>query len=110
MFKQHNSYHYCNPKPTVSASPGAQTTCSGNAITQIDITNPNNVAGTTYSWTRNNTVNLTGIPASGTGATITGSLTNNAATTQTTTFTITATANGCASVTTTVTVTVNAFQ
>jgi hypothetical protein len=98
-----------NPGPTVSASPSSQTVCSGTAITQIDITNPNNVAGTTFSWTRTNTVNLTGIPASGSGSPISGTLTNITNTPQTTTFTITATASGCSS-STTVTVTVNPYR
>jgi gliding motility-associated-like protein len=95
--------------PTVAASPTTQTVCSGTAISTITITNPNNVPGTTFSWTRNNNVNLTGIAASGGGSTINGTLTNNTAVAQTTTFTITATAgNGCVSSTTTASVTVDA--
>ncbi|MEI6885420.1 MAG: hypothetical protein WCO02_13095 [Bacteroidota bacterium] len=87
--------------PTVTASPVTQTICPGKAITPISITNPNNIVGTTFSWTRDNTVVLTGIPASGSGNTITGIL--NSSTPQaivTTTFTITATAGGCTSSTT----------
>lgn len=85
--------------PTVSATPATQTRCSGVAIGTITITNPNAVAGTTFTWTRTNTTNLTGIAASGTTATITGTLTDIATTQQTTTFTINAIANGCTSTT-----------
>ena len=95
-----------NPKPTVNATPATQTVCSAIAIGTITITNPNAVAGTTFSWTRDNTVNLTGIAGSGSGASITGTLTNTSNIQQVTTFTITATAGTCSSVTS-VTVTVN---
>ena len=95
-----------NPTPSVSATPASQTICSGTAISQINISNPNNVAGTTYSWSRTNTTNLTGIPVSGTGPTISGIFTNNTSTPQTTTFTIAGSAGNCTSITT-VTVIVN---
>jgi hypothetical protein len=95
-----------NPTPTVTATNTTQTICSATAITNIVITNPNTVTGTIYSWTRDNTVNLTGIAASGSGSPISGTLTNNTNTTQITVFTITATAGGCSS-TTTATITVN---
>ena len=64
------------PTPTVSATNISQTLCSGLAIASVSITNPNGVAGTTFSWTRDNTINLTGIAASGSGISITGTLTN----------------------------------
>ncbi len=95
-----------NTIPTVNATPSSQTTCSGTSISQINISNPNNVSGTTYTWTRTNTTNLTGIAANGSGSSISGTLVNTLNTAQSTTFTITATANGCSS-TTTATVTVN---
>lgn len=95
-------------QPTVAAVPAAQTICSGSAITTITITNPNNIPGTTFSWVRDNTVSLTGIAASGSGATINGVLTNNTAVPQTTIFSITATANTCSSAVTTASVTVDA--
>ncbi|MFT3795306.1 PKD-like domain-containing protein [Flavobacterium sp.] len=95
------------PIPTVSAAPSTQTVCSGNAIATINFSNPNNVPGTTYSWTRDNVVNLTGIAASGTGTNITGNLTNNTTVPQTTVFTITASSGGCGNNTTTVSVIVN---
>jgi hypothetical protein len=97
-----------NPIPTVLATLATnQPICSDNTISPITISNPNGVNGTTYSWTRDNTTNVTGIAASGTGASIAGSLTNTTNTVQTTTFTIKATANSCDSSTTTVSITVN---
>ena len=90
-----------NPIPTVSASPPTQQICPGGTIAQINISNPNSVAGTTFSWTRNNTSVLTGINASGSGSTISGTLNStNPGVFETTTFTITTTANGCSSQTT----------
>ena len=96
-----------NPVPTVSAAPASQTTCSENAITPITITNPNSILGTTFSWTRTNTTNLTGIAASGTSTSISGILTNTTNIVQTTTFTITASANGCDTTINTISITVN---
>ncbi|MFT3680741.1 MAG: Ig-like domain-containing protein [Ferruginibacter sp.] len=97
------------PLPTVNATNTSQTFCSGSNITNIVVTNPNGVASTTLTWTRDNGPlapgNITGIPASGTGN-ITGTLTNIAATPQTTNFTITAAASGCSS-STTAAITVN---
>ncbi|SCY35094.1 PKD-like domain-containing protein [Flavobacterium caeni] len=97
-----------NPNPTVAATPASQTVCPGVNITTINFSNPNNVTGpVTYSWTRDNTVNLTGIAASGSGTNISGTFTNNTLVQQSTTFTISATAAGCGTSTTTVTVIVN---
>jgi subtilisin-like proprotein convertase family protein len=99
-----------NPTPSVSATNNIQTVCSGIAMATVAISNPNLVAGTTYSWTRDNgtlsTGNLTGIAASGSGTSISGTLINTTATQQVTVFTITASAAGCSS-STAVTVTVN---
>ncbi len=96
-----------NTIPTVNASPASQNACSGSAITPIVLTNPNNVPGTTYSWTRSANANLSGIGLTGTGSPITGTLVNTVNTVQSTTFTITASANGCSSTTTTAVVQVN---
>ncbi len=96
-----------NPNPTVAALPSSQTICSGTTITPIVLSNPNAVAGTTFSWSRDNTVNLIGIAALGTATPITGSLTNTTNIPQTTTFTITANANGCSTTISTITITVN---
>jgi hypothetical protein len=93
-----------NPTPNAVATPAAQTICTGSAITTIALTG--NVAGTTYSWTRNNTASVTGIAASGTGN-ITGTLTNTTTAPVTVTFTITPSANGCTGTPITATVIVN---
>jgi len=91
-----------NPKPTVSASPITQTVCGGINFSTITLSNPNSVIGTTYSWTRDNNVAVTGLASSGTGDTIDGNLVNTTTIDQTVVFTITASANGCPSATTTV--------
>ncbi|MFD0998047.1 immunoglobulin domain-containing protein [Ohtaekwangia kribbensis] len=54
------------PIPTVAASD--QSICSGNA-TSVAITNPNGVAGTSFSWTVQSTSNVSGA-AAGSGSTI----------------------------------------
>ncbi len=93
------------PKPVITATPASQTLCSG-PITTIVLTS--DVPGTTYTWTRDNLVNVTGIAANGTGD-ISGTLTNNTTTPQTVTFTITGmTADGCFSDPITATVDVQA--
>lgn len=78
-----------NPLPTASAS--NQTICSG-STTSIALSNPNGVSGTTYSWT----ASASGVAgsSSGSGSTISQTLTS--ATGGTVTYTITPTANGCA--------------
>ena len=92
--------------PAIVATPATQTVCPGQAITEIVLTNANGTPGTTYSWTRDNTTILTGMPVSGNGATINGSFNSLDPTNmQSTVFTITATANGCVS-TSQVTITV----
>ena len=92
--------------PDIVATPASQTICPGSEVTEIVLTNANGTPNTTYTWTRDNTTVLTGIPASGSGDRIFGTLSSlDPGTSQTTTFTITATANGCVS-TGTVTVTV----
>ncbi len=84
--------------PAIVATPITQTVCPGQAITEIVLTNANGTPGTTYEWTRDNTTILTGMPVSGTGETINGTLTSLDPTNmQSTVFTITATANGCVS-------------
>ncbi len=89
------------PTATINVSNSSQTVCSGTAIDDMMISNPNNVSGTTYSWTRNNTINITGIDASGSSALISGTLTNGTNTQQLTSFTITATTGlGCTTTTT----------
>ena len=74
-----------NPMPNAVSTPSSQTICNGSAITSI--VNSGNVAGTVYSWTRDNLA-VTGIAANGTGN-ISGILTNSSAAPVTVTFTIT---------------------
>ncbi|MFZ1453280.1 MAG: PKD-like domain-containing protein, partial [Ferruginibacter sp.] len=93
-----------NPTPDAVATPASQTICSGATITTIALTSA--VSGTTYNWTRDNTVAATGIAASGSGN-ISGTLTNTTNAPVTVTFTITPTANGCAGSPITATVLVN---
>ena len=81
-----------NPTPDVVATPASQTKCSGIAITTIILSG--NVGSTTFNWTRDNTVAVTGIANNGTGN-ISGVLTNTTNAPVTVTFTITPTANGC---------------
>ncbi|TYB77235.1 immunoglobulin-like domain-containing protein, partial [Bizionia myxarmorum] len=97
-----------NPTPTLTATPGTnQTICSGDNITPIVLSpNPNNVAGTTFSWTRSVNTNVIGIP-NGSGSSITGVLTNTSITPQIVDITITAYANGCPSLPNTISITVN---
>ena len=93
-----------NPTPNAVATPASQAVCSAFPITTIVMSG--NVSGTTYNWTRDNTVTVTGMAASGSGNII-GSLINVTAAPITVTFTITPTANGCpgAPITATITVT-----
>ncbi|MFV8326133.1 PKD-like domain-containing protein [Flavobacterium sp. ZS1P14] len=93
-----------NPTPNAVATNAAQTICSATAITTMALSG--NVAATTYNWTRDNTVAVTGIPASSNGN-ISGSLTNTTNAPVTVTFTITPTANGCNGTPITATVLVN---
>jgi len=93
-----------NPTPNAVATPSSQTICSANPITTIVLSGA--VPGTVFNWTRNNTVAVTGIAASGSGN-ISGSLTNTTTAPVTVTFTITPTANGCPGAPITATVLVN---
>ena len=77
-----------NPTPTATSTPASQTLCSGTAITTI--VNTGTVTGTVFGWTRDNTVAVTGIAASGTGN-ISGTPTNTTALPVPVTFTITPT-------------------
>ncbi|MFZ1357028.1 MAG: PKD-like domain-containing protein, partial [Saprospiraceae bacterium] len=93
-----------NPTPNAVATPAAQTICSASTISTIVLSGA--VSGTTYAWTRNNAVAVTGIAASGTGN-ISGSLTNTTNAPITVTFTITPTASSCPGASITATVLVN---
>lgn len=64
-----------NPKPTISAQSTA--VCSGNQFTFIPANGSGNIVptGTNYSWAASNVTGISGI-SSGTGTSITGTLTN----------------------------------
>ena len=79
-----------NPKPNAFATNAAQTICSESALATIVLSG----SGTTYNWTRNNTVSVTGIAASGNGN-IGGSLINSSNAPVTVIFTIIPAVNGC---------------
>ena len=92
-----------NPKPAATATPSAQTLCSGDS-TSIALTG--NIAGTTFTWTVAQS-GATGASA-GNGTLIKQILTATFGTTPgTVTYTITPSANGCSGTPTLVTVTVN---
>lgn len=76
-----------NARPVAVASLPTQTVCSGVFFNAITFSTSNNVANTTYSWSRNNTTNVSGT-VSGTGNIAAGFLVNNTTTNQTVTYTI----------------------
>jgi len=95
-----------NPISNTTATPNAQTVSSGQTIAPIVLNS--NLAGTTYSWTRDNSVIVTGMASSGNGN-ISGSLINITAVPQTVTFTITSHTNNCVAAPITATVVVNSI-
>ena len=90
-----------NPKPVGSAT--AQTICSGTATSVVL---NSTIAGTTYAWTAPTQTGATG-GTSGSGSTISQTLTATGAGSGIVTYTVTPTASGCSGNTFTVTVTVN---
>jgi RHS repeat-associated protein len=92
-----------NPIPTVAAS--NQNVFTG-STTSINLTNPNNVSGTTYTWTASAT-NVSGA-GSGSGVTIAQVLTNISPNSNgVVTYTITPTAGSCSGIPVSATVTVS---
>ncbi len=91
-----------NPVPTITATPNAQSICSGNA-TAIALTS--NVGGATFAWTVTQT-GVSGASASS-GSNITQTLTATGTTQGTATYTITPTAGTCSGAPIVVTVSVN---
>src|SRR5450756_1219107 len=92
-------------EPQGVSTPASQTVCSDEAITPIVLTTSNGMtAGTTYAWTRDNTINVTGLANIGTGN-ISGTPNNVTGIDQTVTYTITPTSSaGCVGNTFTATV------
>ncbi|MEI8049513.1 MAG: PKD-like domain-containing protein, partial [Bacteroidota bacterium] len=80
------------PKALGLSTPSLQTICSDGTVS-ITLSTSNNLSGTTYAWSRDNMVAVTGA-TSGTGD-ISSSLNNVTGLTQTVTYTITPTTDGC---------------
>ncbi|MFO7923214.1 MAG: PKD-like domain-containing protein, partial [Bacteroidales bacterium] len=77
-----------NPEPIAQADPSNQSVCSNTPITDILLSASNGVAGTTFSWSRDNTALVTGMPGTGNGD-ISGTLVNQTNSPIMVTFTIT---------------------
>ncbi|MEP2771800.1 MAG: PKD-like domain-containing protein [Fulvivirga sp.] len=97
-----------NPIPTLTTSVETQTICDGET-TSIDLTNPNAVPGTSYSWTVSaNSVGATAGNSGGADVYTIAQMLNNASNTpQSVTYTITPAASGCNGNSKNVIVTVN---
>ncbi|MCF8465744.1 MAG: T9SS type A sorting domain-containing protein [Flavobacteriales bacterium] len=80
-----------NPTPTATATPSANTICSGEGA---GISLSSNVLGTTFAWTASVSGSITGA-SSGSGSSINHTLTNNGTTNGSVTYTVTPTATGC---------------
>ena len=83
-----------NPEPVGVATLSSQTVCSDIAISEIVLSTSNSISGTTYTWTRDKTTEVTGLAASGSGN-ITGTPNNITGSSQTVTYTITPTSGTC---------------
>ncbi|MCG8403340.1 MAG: hypothetical protein MJA84_17350, partial [Firmicutes bacterium] len=94
-----------NPIPDVAATNNNNPICSG-GTTDIVITNPNNITGTTFSWTVTANAAITG-ESEGSGPSIAQTLTNTGNVAHNVTYTITPTADGCNGTPIDVVVTVN---
>ena len=95
-------------EPIGVSTPSSQTVCSDAAITAIVLSTSNGMdVGTTYSWTRDKLVEVTGLLASGSGS-ISGTPNNITGVDQIVTYTIIPTSSdGCAGNSFTATVTVH---
>ncbi|WP_221412623.1 PKD-like domain-containing protein [Fulvivirga lutimaris] len=95
-----------NPTPTL-ATTGDEILCSGES-TNIVLTNPNSVAGTSFSWTVINNINSVSGAVNGSGTNISQALfVNSNSPAGSVTYRITPSANNCSGVFEDVTVTVN---
>ncbi|MCK3685487.1 PKD-like domain-containing protein, partial [Maribellus sp. YY47] len=94
-----------NPIPVATITDNNGSRCSGVNISEIVLSS--SVGGTTFTWTRDNTDLVSGIPASGSGSAINGALTNLTSTPVPVTFTVTPKANGCVGADVTTTITIN---
>ncbi|MGK7392452.1 MAG: PKD-like domain-containing protein, partial [Candidatus Cyclobacteriaceae bacterium M2_1C_046] len=92
--------------PTPSASGTDQTICSGETVEVVINASPQNVAGTTFTWTAIPSANVAGA-TDGSGTLISQTLSTTDANVGTVTYRITPTANNCDGPTTDIVVTVN---
>ncbi|MEY2629193.1 MAG: hypothetical protein RLZZ469_88, partial [Bacteroidota bacterium] len=100
------------PRPVASAVALENTICNGSGA-NIQVTGNITDANMTFSWTRNNTTNVTGTNSGTSGNiapggifTIANTLTNNSINVQNVTFTITPSSNGCTGSPITVTISI----
>lgn len=91
-----------NPVPDVATTPD-QTVCNGSPTTAVNFTGT--VAGTTYSWSNNNT--SIGLPATGAGNIPSFTAINTTLVATVATIIVTPTANGCTGTARSFTITVN---
>lgn len=96
-----------NALPVLTLVPSSQSICNGNAITDIVATS--SVMGTTFTWTRSNVMEVTGIASNG-NSNVSGSMTNTTTSPITVTFSFVPVANGCTGPTADATVVVNTFN
>ncbi|MEI6574644.1 MAG: PKD-like domain-containing protein [Bacteroidota bacterium] len=97
-----------NPIPTVAVDPTAQVICS-NSTTSINITNPNNVSGTTFAWLANLLSGTASGFSNGGGTSITQTIQNPSNTPAIVEYIVTPSANGCPGTPGTFQVTINAI-
>lgn len=93
---------FIKPQPTIQITPTQLTICSGGQ-SNYTISNPNNLAGTTFSWSAVPGSNITIANSNGPGATISQTLTNSSVTAGTVTYTASVTTSGCTTSTTAIT-------
>lgn len=93
--------------PTAAVSRPSQEICSGTVINPISLSNPNGVAGTTYSWTFQDPSGLVGGGSAGTGSLISQTLSVAGSAPATVTYSVVPLAGGCNGSAVTSTVTVN---
>ncbi|WP_163325912.1 PKD-like domain-containing protein, partial [Draconibacterium mangrovi] len=94
-----------NPIPVATITDNNGSRCSGVTISEIVLTST--TPNTTFTWTRDNTDIVSGIPSPGSGSKINGALTNLTSAPVPVTFTVTPTANGCVGPSATTTITIN---
>jgi gliding motility-associated-like protein len=80
-----------NQTPVATATNSSQTICSGTAFQTMVLGTSNSISGTTFAWSRDKTIEVTGIDSTNTGNIGGATLTNTSPNPITVTFTITPT-------------------